>query len=391
MTTRTARRCLAGLVALAAAPPAAAAQPTILVGQTLTGTLSASDPQVLSPNRVQTRYDLYRVNLRAGQRVIVVARANGFDPYLQLEHGPMRDGRCLRAAACPADDDGRGPLTSVDAELAFTATADGIHTIRVSDNRALGAGSYALTVRDGSHPSEYRGDLWVDTTAAGTLTGTEPSYPGAGSFHRYRVVLGANQRTRITLEAPFPAYLAVGASADSAATCPAPCVRDLGTAAEPATVLYQSPGRSNYHTVFVAASRSGGGGGAYRLRVESFPAATQGTLVGTLPHRETVTGTLDQRDGVIEGEFFEEWYFQPDFCANLLIRYRFRGSPDTYNLVQIGTGTGSDFQRLEANASYANRDVSMHVRAGTLYTLRVLSRGGAGSYTLRATRAGVCL
>jgi hypothetical protein len=118
------------------APPARAARPVeIRVGETRNGALNDASG-VLEDAGEDVLYDLYSLQLRAGQRVAITMSSGEFDAY--LEFGRLNG---TSVDVTDADDDGAG---QTDARLRITAPADGHYGIRA---RAFGGGSGNYTLR----------------------------------------------------------------------------------------------------------------------------------------------------------------------------------------------------------------------------------------------------
>ena len=103
----------------------------IVPGVSLTGSLATGDCTAGDGSR----YDLYPVVLRAGQRLTVTMRSTAFDSYLLLLSS---DGRLVAS-----NDDGAG---GDDSLITYTAPAGGVYLIIANSFSASGAGTYTLTV-----------------------------------------------------------------------------------------------------------------------------------------------------------------------------------------------------------------------------------------------------
>lgn len=197
------RFALALLLPAALALPAAA-QETIRVGQTVSGTLGSGDPTLDDGSY----YRLYRVQLRDGQRVTVTLRSDDFDAYLAV--GRFDDTECDED--CETDDDGGG---GTDSRIVYTARQSGTHTIRVNTLTEGESGGYTLRVEDaGAAPdpgSGVRGSIDVGESVSGTLGVDDPT-AGDGSFYEMWTFHAATDgRVRIVLESQdFDAYLGFG-------------------------------------------------------------------------------------------------------------------------------------------------------------------------------------
>ena len=94
---------VAGGVLMAALP--AAAQSVIRPGETVGGSLTASDRRLDDGSS----YDCFRLQAAAGERISVTLRSNAFDAYLAVVEG--RD--CATGDSVETDDDGGGGTDSL--------------------------------------------------------------------------------------------------------------------------------------------------------------------------------------------------------------------------------------------------------------------------------------
>jgi hypothetical protein len=111
----------------------ASAQPgTIAPGRTVDGRLEASDARA---GEDEPRYDEYRIQLRANQRVRLSLESEDFDPMLML----FRPGETDEPAAVN-DDFGE----SLNSRLSYAAPADGSYVVRVTSYDSEMLGRYRL-------------------------------------------------------------------------------------------------------------------------------------------------------------------------------------------------------------------------------------------------------
>ena len=125
---------LAG-TALAAWAMPAQAQQTVRSGQTVTGSLAASDATISSGEYI----DRYTLSGRAGETLTIRVESSAIDPYL-LMRGP--DGF--------SDDNDDVSETDRSSELVVTLPSTGSYTIGVTSFSAGETGAYRLSVRSGS-------------------------------------------------------------------------------------------------------------------------------------------------------------------------------------------------------------------------------------------------
>ena len=104
----------------------------LALGTSVTGTLSDSDEEADDGSS----YDLYRVTVRAGEKVVVGMRSTVVDSYVVI--GQMVNGAFTQLAY---DDDGAG---GKDARLEYTFDAAGEYLIRANTIGARSFGSYTI-------------------------------------------------------------------------------------------------------------------------------------------------------------------------------------------------------------------------------------------------------
>ncbi|APE27869.1 pre-peptidase C-terminal domain-containing protein [Aurantiacibacter gangjinensis] len=137
----------------------------IMIGQTLTGSLSTDDAPTLTGGTT----DYWQFSGRAGDRVTVAIESDSIDPYLTLY---LPDGRT-------EENDDRGGLDDLNSQLSVTLPVDGVYTI--------GAGSFAPGMT---------GDYNVIVRAADT--GTRTVMPSSGAAQVYALSVGVSEYERIS-------------------------------------------------------------------------------------------------------------------------------------------------------------------------------------------------
>jgi len=120
-------------VARGTVTPAPAPRP-IAAGQTVSGSLDASDPLMGDGSH----YDEYTFTGRPGEQVVITLRSAAFDSYLAWGHGT---GPAFASEA--TDDDGAG---GNDAQLRVMVGGDGTYTIRANSLAPGATGAYTLNV-----------------------------------------------------------------------------------------------------------------------------------------------------------------------------------------------------------------------------------------------------
>ena len=143
----------------------------IEVGQTITGTLSADDPEFPGDS---TYFERWILPVRAFQAFTVDLQSDDFDAYLLLTHG--------RGDKIIENDDGGG---GCNARMVYTSQDD--HPLRVVVNTASRprrqTGRFTLKVTDGESTTETKGNCRFNTgtAAASTAQTLQASVPAMSS------------------------------------------------------------------------------------------------------------------------------------------------------------------------------------------------------------------
>ncbi len=106
----------------------------IRYGQTVTGELSASDPQMDD----DSHYDLWKFTGRSGERIVITMKSGAFDTYVAL--GRL-EGEAF--SQIESDDDGAG---GTDSKLEYQLESDGEYVIRANSLFSKGMGAYTLNL-----------------------------------------------------------------------------------------------------------------------------------------------------------------------------------------------------------------------------------------------------
>jgi hypothetical protein len=129
------RRILLPCALLLATAPLAA-QPTIQLGQTVSGEITLAD----ATQKGEGRFDVWRFQAQAGHLYLVTLRSTEFDASVAV-------GRRVAVSCndCYMDDDGGG---GTDAALIYNPREDGVYEIRAGALESGQRGAYRLTLQD---------------------------------------------------------------------------------------------------------------------------------------------------------------------------------------------------------------------------------------------------
>ena len=178
---------LMGAVGPALAQDAAA----LRIGASVNGALTDGDAKAADD---EYRYDDYRVEARAGQRLEAVLRSEAFDAYLAI----YAEG--VTGEALAEDDDGLGDGTN--ARLRFTPEQDGVYILRARTLSGLDGGDYQLSLQERPRPprAPRPGALRLGQTQTGELTSRDPEQDDGGPYDAFAFRAGAGERFVVTLD-----------------------------------------------------------------------------------------------------------------------------------------------------------------------------------------------
>ncbi|HEX8430383.1 MAG TPA: hypothetical protein VF625_03815, partial [Longimicrobium sp.] len=261
---------------LAALPAAALAQPgtAIRAGQSISGSLSASDSRMDDGSY----YDQYVYRGRPGEQVVITMRSGAFDTFLSA-------GALAGSTFTPAgsDDDGAG---GTDSQLTVAVGSGGVLVIRANSLAGGSTGAYTIqlassggggapvppTPRPTPAPTPNRpqpggapGTISAGQTVSGQLQTSDMMLADSSYADEYRYSGRAGDQIVITLRSTtFDTYLAWGAG--SGASFVSEQTDDDGAGGTDSQ-LRVTVGSSGNYTIR-ANSLSGGTTGAYTLSVE---------------------------------------------------------------------------------------------------------------------------
>lgn len=242
--------------------PVAQTRP-IALGQTVTGTLDASDAQAGD----DSYYELWSYRGTPGQNVVITLRSSDFDAYVawgRLEDGEWRE--------IESDDDGAG---GTDARLEVTVGREGGYVIRANTLSEGETGSYTLTVeradaaprpRAEAEPVRSSGVLRAGPAVSGRLEESDARLDDGSFYDGWTYQGRAGERLVITMRSDaFDTFVSIG-TADGGEFTPLESGDD-GAGGTDTRLEVTLPETRAY--LIRANSLSGGATGAYTLQVES--------------------------------------------------------------------------------------------------------------------------
>ena len=208
------------------------------------------------------RYDDYRVNLRAGQRLEAQMTSDDFDAYLEVyAEGSLRQSRA-------SDDDSAGDL---NARLRFTAPEAGVYIVRARTFSGIETGDYQLSLKERAAPRMPRpGRIAVGRDETGSLGGNSAEDDDGKRYDAYAFRASAGERVKIDLESDdFDSFLRVGRIVNGAFVQMAE--NDDGGSSLNARLVFTAPQAGEY--LIRVTSYNGSAEGDYRLSMEQGPPA----------------------------------------------------------------------------------------------------------------------
>ncbi len=208
------------------------------------------------------RYDDYRVNLRAGQRLEAQMTSDDFDAYLEVyAEGSLRQ-------SLASDDDSAGDL---NARLRFTAPEAGVYIVRARTFSGIETGDYQLSLKERAAPRMPRpGRIAVGRDETGSLGANSAEDDDGKRYDAYAFRASAGERVKIDLESDdFDSFLRVGRIVNGAFVQMAE--NDDGGSSLNARLVFTAPQAGEY--LIRVTSYNGSAEGDYRLTMEQGPPA----------------------------------------------------------------------------------------------------------------------
>lgn len=240
---------------------AALAQSTVdaRLGDEIRGRLEDGDARTRGGEAY--RYDDYRVQVRAGQRLEAQMTSDDFDAYLEV----YADGQTSRTALA-SDDDAAGDL---NARVRFTAPESGRYIVRARNYSGMETGDYILSLSERPAVRIPRpGRIAVGRDVSGRLTSSDAEDDDGRVYDAYAFRAAAGERVAIALESEdFDAVLRVGRVVEGVVVQMAE--NDDGGSGLNARLIFTAPQAGEY--VVQATAYGQAAEGDYRLSLEQGP------------------------------------------------------------------------------------------------------------------------
>lgn len=371
---------LIALLLLAAAP--AAAQDVIRPGQSVTGQLTAADPELDDGSH----YDVWRFAAQARHRYRVTLRSSDFDAYLSV------GSEAAECDDCATDDDGAG---GTDALVEFTGREDGTYVIRANSYDGGETGDYELTLEDEGlveeHEEEHEdaAEMGEPVTLGEPVTGTlargdrkvGTSYSDTWTYHGRE-----GETIVVTLRsADFDAYLTLGEF--DGGECTDMDANDNGGGGTDSRITVELPNDGAFHIHVSAVGQ--GETGAYTLQVEQVTDRESGAPPMPISPGETLDGRLSESDTrEADGSFREEWVFRGEAGETFVVTQR---SDEFDSLLQVGRMVDGEWERIESDddgGGDSDAQLTITLPESGEYVIRAGSylEDETGAYTLQLRR-----
>lgn len=357
-------------LAWAASPALAQDVQGLRIGAAVDGALTETDAATTGEDAY--RYDAYRFEARAGQRLEAVLRSDAFDAYLAIyaEGGdePLAE-----------DDDGLGEGT--DARLRFTPETSGTYVLRARTLAGLEGGDYSLSLRERPAPPRAPRPvgLRVGDERAGTLTDRDPEQEDGGRYDAYSFRAAAGQRVIVTLESEaFDPLVRVGRmnGADFAELAQNDDGPDDGLNSR---LVFTAPTAGEY-LARVTAIRDGEG--AYTLGLSEAPPAPPAKPIAV---GDSIDGNLNDETGLNDdGQRAEFYRFAAEAGQRVAIEMSSKDFDTYLTLRQASDNSVLDQDDDGAGSGTDSRIVRTLETAGDyVIEARALGDDGEGRFTLK--------
>jgi hypothetical protein len=371
---RTLRTAAAGLVLVCAmaapahAQPRPGAFPPLRIGQSVTGSIAASDPAMYQ----RGRFKVYQFQASPGRRYIATLESEDFDAYLTLARtvGGITDHMLT-------DDDGSGEGTG--SRLRFTVPAAGTYLILAQSLGEDDTGSFTLRLDSATIRAPRPQAFTLGTPVQGELSEDDAEYEDAGTegfFDLYRLQGRAGQRVRIRMEmGEYYPTIEVGTMEDGQ-------FQPLETVTPgPSMITATLPEAGEY---FIRAGVYGSMTGEYTLTAEERPAAAPPRTV-PIRRGETATGELEEGDSELDdGRWYDAFVYTGRAGERLRVDLRSEAF-DAY--VAIGTLVDGVFTEMASNDDAEDGEgldsrLELELPEDGRYVIQAtsFSAGGAGAY-----------
>lgn len=368
------------LAAAIAAPSALLAQPTnapvLPLARTMDGTLSRTDPTI----NERGRFQVFRLDVRAGQRYSIVMRADTFDSYLSVAR--QVNGLTDYLAS---DDDGAG---NSNARLRWTPKVAGSYFLVAQSLKADGVGDF--TVRLDTLPATIitpPKPMALAESMTGEITDTDQVLEdGKGAyFDLYRIEARQGQRLVIEMTSDaIDSFVGIGRMIGDSLNIEE--TDDDGGGEKNARLRFTVKEDGTY--IIRAQALEAGSTGAYAIKVNEriVRRATIVNLAANTPVTGTIADTDEEAD---DGSYFDLYRITVRTGERVTITMR-SSAVDSY--VVLGQMTNGEWNQIaydDDTGGGKNARLEHTFDAAGEYLIRANTVGAnsTGAYTIRIDRA----
>jgi len=380
MTPQTFVSALVGVMALASAPLAAQlpSAPLLPLGRTMDGTLSRTDATLNEKGRFQ----VFRLDVKPGQRYSIVMRADDFDSFLSLAR--QVNGLTDYLAS---DDDGAG---NSNARLRWTPKEPGPYYVVAQSLKPDGVGQF--TVRLDTMPATIITPpeaVALGEVLTRELTETDPTLDdGKGAYYDlYRITLRRGQRLSIEMAAPgdLDSFVSIGRMVDDTLAVDE---TDDDSGGEKNARLRFTPKEDGTY-IIRAQALDANSTGSYTLKVTE--RVVRASVVVNLASNVLTNGDIsDSDDESDDGSLFDAYRITARAGEKVTITMR-SSTIDSYLVLgRMVAGEWTQVAYDDDGAGGNNALVEHTFEEGGEYIVRAntVGAGKTGAYTIRLARSG---
>ncbi len=366
-------------VVAAGTAPAARAQlataPVLPLGRTVDGTLSRTDPTLNEKGRFQ----VFRLDVKVGQRYAIVMRADDFDSYLSVAR--QVNGLTDYLAS---DDDGAG---NSNARLKWTPKVAGTYYLVAQSLKDDGVGNF--TVRLDTLPAIVVTPpkmMAMGASMTGDLTETDPTVDEKGAyFDLYKISARKGQKLVIEMASgDVDSFVGIGRMTPDSLLIDE--TDDDGGGEKNARLRYTVKEDGEY--IIRAQALDANSTGSYTIKVSE--RVIRAPTILSIAANTPVTGTLtDNAQEADDGSLYDLYRIAVRAGETVTITMRSTEFDSYLVLGQMTDGEWSQIAFDDDGAGGNNARLAHTFDAAGEYLIRAntVGAGKTGAYTIRVDRA----
>lgn len=376
---RSIHRAVVAAAVLTSAPALGAqlaSAPLLPLGRTQDGTLSRTDPTL----NERGRFQVYRLDVRVGQRYAIVMRADDFDAYLSIAR--QVNGLTDYLAS---DDDGAG---NSNARLKWTPKVEGTYYLVAQSLKEDGIGNF--TVRLDTLPAVIITPpraIALNEAITGELTETDPAVDEKGPYfdlYRFSARRGQKLVIEMTGSGDLDSFVGIGRMTGDSLTIDE--TDDDGGGGKNARLRYTVQEEGEY--IIRAQALEANSTGSYTLKVTE--RVERPVVIVNLAANTTVSGELTDSDAESDdGSLFDTYRITAQAGETVTFTMRSTSFDSYLVLGQMMDGEWSQIAFDDDGAGGNDAQIRHTFDSAGEYLIRAntVGAGKTGSYTIRADRA----